>query len=214
MESIRPQGRYMTTGTGIVLVLGLALATPAAAHQFHQDRCDGDSRGSGVPAGWVVLRGHIPPAIKNAHPLHPTNPAQPMHLALSFQLRHQAQLEQLLREQNNPTSPNYHHYLAPDEFQQRFGPTPQMLAQGEEFLTAQHLQVTGASGQLIHFTGTVRQVECAFAIQINDYQLGNRVVFAPASDPAVPASLAPMIQAIIGLNNIAIPHPLNTRPER
>src|SRR5271170_3800018 len=37
--------------------------------------------------------------------------------------RNQAQLDELTQEQQDPTSSQYHHWLTPAQFNQRFGPT-------------------------------------------------------------------------------------------
>ena len=85
-----------------------------------------------------------------------------------------------------------------------------MIAQVSEFLRLHHLRVTRTQGQEMQFTGSVRQVECAFAIQINDYQIDDQTGFSPASDPAVPSGIAPYIAAVIGLNNFSRPTPPGT----
>jgi len=207
MDRIIWLGRHLASGAGVVLLLGLALAIPAAAKQPPEDASSNGCAGS-VPAGWVVLPGHIPPLLAQAKLLHPTDPARQLQLSISFALRNQAALDELLREQQDPNSPNYHKYLTPQEFQVRFGPTPAMIAQVQQFLTAQGLQVQPTVGQVMSASGTVKQVECAFAVKINDYQFGNRTIYAAANDPAVPANIAPDIQAILGLNNLAIARPI------
>lgn len=191
-----------------VLLAFLALASPASASLDHAGTAGGGSCPASVPAGWVVLPGNIPPIVSQARLLHPTDSARQLSLSIGFRLRNQAQLQELLQEQNTPGSPNYHKYLTPAEFQARFGPTPDMIAQVEDFLTSHALRVIGAEGLLIQASGQVGQVNCAFATQLNDYQLGSRTVYAPAHDPAVPATIAPFIQAIIGLDNVAIPQPV------
>ena len=199
--------RHLVSGAGVVLLIALAVAIPDAAKQFPQEAVSNGCSGS-MPAGWVVLRGHIPPLLAQAQVLHATNPARRMQLSISFRLRKQAELEELLREQETPGSPTYETYLTPQEFQARFGPTSDMMAQLQRFLTSQGLQMKSAVGQMTSFTGTVKQVECTFAVKINDYHLQGRTIFASATDPAVPANIAPSILAILGLNNLAVAHPL------
>jgi subtilase family serine protease len=67
--------------------------------------------------------------------------------------------------------------------------------------------VQGSTNRLtITVAGTRAQVNRAFQAQIRDYQLGGRTVYANSLDPAVPAALAPSIQAIVGLQNVGRPH--------
>ncbi len=206
MEHLRWMGQHLASGVGIVLLLALALAIPAAVKQLPAYASNGCS--GGVPAGWVVLPGNIPPLLAYARLLHPTDPARQLQLSISFPVRNQAELDELLREQQDPGSPNYQKYLTPQEYQARFGPTPAMIAPVQQFLTSQGLQVKPVVGQLMSASGTVKQVQCAFAVKINDYQFGNRTIYASGNDPAVPANIAPDIQAIIGLNDLAVPHPI------
>jgi Pro-kumamolisin, activation domain len=199
--------RRVLTSIGVLMVLSLALSIPAAATQIQQSAMLGASACSGVPSGWVVLPGNRPPIMQIAHLLRATDQTQQMILSINFQLRNQAELDELLREQQDPNSPNYLKPITAQEFQARFGPTTEMIAQVSEFLTLHHLHIIKTQGQQMQFSGSVRQVECAFAIQINDYQIEGQTGFGPANDPAVPSSIAPYIAAVIGLNNFSRPSP-------
>jgi subtilase family serine protease len=42
--------------------------------------------------------------------------------------RNQAQFDKLLQEQQDPNSPQYHRWLFPTEYDQRFGPTDSDVA--------------------------------------------------------------------------------------
>jgi kumamolisin len=78
-----------------------------------------------------------------------------------------------------------------------------------KFLEDAGLHVTGVSANrlLINATGTVAQVEQAFAITISQYHLDGRTVFAPDRSPLIPVALAPSIQGIVGLDNVGQVHP-------
>lgn len=51
------------------------------------------------------------------------------------------QLDALLKQQHDPQSPLYHHWLSPNEFDRRFGPSTQAAARVTEMLKRQNLQV-------------------------------------------------------------------------
>jgi subtilase family serine protease len=190
---------------GVVALLGLMLlALPASARTLPARAAPQPAQcATSTPAGWVQLPGHIPPIMVYAHPLHPSNFSHPLMLSIGFRVRNQAELDQLMQDQHNPSSPDYHHYLTPEEYQARFGPTPQEIAQVSSFLAGFHLQVGQVVGLMMQASGSLRQVECAFAVQLYDYQLGSRVVYAPTRDPSVPAGIAPYLQAIVGLDDAA-----------
>ena len=51
------------------------------------------------------------------------------------------------------------------------------------------------------------EVEQAFHVTINDYRdsASGRTFYANENDPCLPAEVAPYVQAIVGLNNLAVP---------
>jgi len=74
-----------------------------------------------------VLRGHVPNPAKQLSPLKRVESTNRLELTIALPLRNAAQLDQLLQEIYDPSSPNYHHYLTPEEFAQRFGPSQSNL---------------------------------------------------------------------------------------
>ncbi len=204
MTGMRNGIRRLGRAAGLVALLGLLLALSASARPLPSSAAAPCA--TSTPAGWVQLPGHIPPILAYARPLHPSSFSQPMTLSISFRPRNQAALHQLLQAQHDPSSPDYHQYLSPEEFQARFGPTPQEIAQVSHFLSGFDLKVGQVAGFIMQASGSLHQVECAFAVQLYDYQLGSRVVYAPARDPSVPAAIAPYLQAIIGLDDVAEMH--------
>src|ERR1035438_9281949 len=72
----------------------------------------------------VRLQGTVHPLARSAFDKGPASPTQPMQrMTLFFQptAEQQAALDQLLAEQQDPASPNYHKWLTPEEFADRFG---------------------------------------------------------------------------------------------
>ncbi len=194
---------------GLVALLGLLLALPASARPMPTSATPKAAPcPTSTPAGWVQLPGHIPPVMAYAHPLHPTSLSLPLTLSIGFRPKNQAALNQFMQNLQNPASPDYHKYLSPEEYQARFGPTPGQIAQVSNFLARFHLQIGQVAGFIMQATGSVSQVECAFAVQLYDYQLGNRIVYAPTHNPSVPATIAPYLEAIIGLDNAAEIQPI------
>src|SRR5664280_1687691 len=78
----------------------------------------------------VVLKGHIHPM---AQPRFDQGPAEPafrlsyITLMLKKTDAQQAALEQLLQQQQDPASPNYHDWLTPEQYAERFGLSPSDL---------------------------------------------------------------------------------------
>ena len=138
-------------------------------------------------------------------------PASNLSMRVVMALRNQAELTQLLADQQNPSSPDYHRWLTPDEFTARFGPTPEDLAQVSAWLTQQGFTVTSAStsDRFVRFTGSAEKAAAAFQTSFAATSDGR--YFASLAQPAVPANLAGLIQSIVGLDNLygayVAPHP-------
>ncbi len=155
------------------------------------------------------LSGHVPAAVKNLRPAGRLAGSTPMKLAIGLPLRNTQELDNLLRDIYDPASPNYHHYLTPGQFADRFGATEHDYQALIAFANANHLTVSGKhpNRMLLDVTGTVSDVENAFktTMQIYQHPKENRTFFAPAVEPSVPAGLA--VADISGLNNYSSPHP-------
>ncbi|HTT75349.1 MAG TPA: protease pro-enzyme activation domain-containing protein [Candidatus Binataceae bacterium] len=152
----------------------------------------------------VRLRG-TPPAAEDLAEAGATStlaPSSSMAMRVVMALRNQSELTQLLAEQQDPSSPEYHQWLTPEEFTARFGPTPEGIAQVSAWLTQQGFNVISAdaSSRLVRFTGTAAQAATAF--QTSFAATPNGRYHANLVSPAVPANLASLIQSVEGLNNI------------
>jgi subtilase family serine protease len=115
----------------------------------------------------------------------------------------QQALDKLLADQQNPASPNYHKWLTPAQFANRFGMTRNDIQKVATWLESQGFKVTRVanSRNQIFFEGTVAQIESAFHTEIHDYLIDGEVHFANASDPAVPSAMADSALAIQNLHN-------------
>ncbi len=115
----------------------------------------------------------------------------------------EADLQKLLAAQQNPSSPQYHHWLTPDEFAARFGVAEEDLASTEAWLTAQglHVDSVARSRDRITFSGTAAQAQAAFGAELRRYRVDGEIHFAPANDLSLPAGLAPMTAAVLHLSD-------------
>jgi Pro-kumamolisin, activation domain/IPT/TIG domain len=107
-----------------------------------------------------------------------------------------------------PRSPLYEHYLASGQFADRFGPRPATIAAVENHLRADGVRVTGVSGNglLVNFTAKAAAAQAAFGTRLERYRLADgATAFAPTRAVALPASIAPAVQTVLGLNTTARP---------
>jgi subtilase family serine protease len=128
--------------------------------------------------------------------------SRPLAMHLTMALRNRAELDRMLADQQNPASADYHRWLTPDEFTNRFGPTDADLAKVTRWLTRKGFAVESADAHTrrVSFTGTVASASTAFGVKIAATADGG--VFANTADPIVPADVAPLIESIRGLDNL------------
>jgi subtilase family serine protease len=115
----------------------------------------------------------------------------------------QSDLNKLLAQQQDPSSPKYHKWLTPAQFADRFGLSRNDIGKVTDWLQSQGLTVTRvANGRnQIFFEGTVAQVESAFHTEIHNYLVDGELHYANASEPSVPAALAGMTLGLHNLHN-------------
>jgi hypothetical protein len=139
----------------------------------------------------------------DAGPLDGTTPMQHMILVLGVSLEQDRQLTTFLDSQQTPGSPDYHNWITPDQFGQRFGPAPQDIQTVTGWLQQQGFTVDSVarSGRWIEFSGTSAQVEAAFQTQMRHYQVNGEAHVANASNISLPAALAPVVRGVASLHN-------------
>src|SRR5580700_2020722 len=133
----------------------------------------------------------------------PSLPMSYLTLTLAPSAAQQADLEKLLAEQQTPGSPNYHQWLTPEEFGQRFGASDADIATISAWIQSQGLQVKSVARgrRWIAVSGTAAQVEQAFRTEIHSYLVNGETHYANASEPSVPSAFAPLVKGVRGLND-------------
>ncbi|HWW22396.1 MAG TPA: protease pro-enzyme activation domain-containing protein [Edaphobacter sp.] len=118
----------------------------------------------------------------------------------------QADLTQLLVDQQNPSSPNYHKWLTPEQFGARFGLNSADIAKISTWLTGQGFTVTGVarSSTFVTFSGTIAQVQQAFGTSIHTLSLNGEQHISNVTDPVLPSSIAGVVSNISGLNDFKV----------
>jgi uncharacterized repeat protein (TIGR01451 family) len=165
---------------------------------------------SGLAApGMITLPGHVPAAVSRLQPIGSLPAAANLHLAIGLPLRNQEALNGLLQEVYDPSSPNYHHFLTPEQFAAQFGPTEQDYQKVIDFVRARGLSVvnTHPNRMLLDVSGKAADIQNAFQVTLRTYHhpTENRDFFAPDVNPSIPSGLS--IQDISGLDNYRRPHP-------
>jgi hypothetical protein len=130
-------------------------------------------------------------------------PMERMLLVLQRAPDQEAALRQLLDDQQTKTSPQFHRWLTPEQFGQHFGPADSDIQEVTNWLTVQGFQVTkiSAGRTVIEFSGTAGLARQTLGTEIHKYALNGKDYWANASDPQIPAALAPMVAGFASLHN-------------
>jgi subtilase family serine protease len=125
-----------------------------------------------------------------------------LQVRLMLALNHRGDLEKLLADQQEPSSPSYHKWLTPDEFTGRFGPTDAQIEKVSNWIKRKGFVVDSADAatRTITFSAKVAHVEQAFGVKIAANKDGS--IYANTSDPVIPADIAPLVVSIQGLDNM------------
>src|SRR5450432_3549040 len=75
------------------------------------------------PAAEKILSGQVPAATAGLTAISAVPAATRLPLAIGLPLRNQEALNSLLQQISDPASPNYRHYLTPEQFTEQFGPS-------------------------------------------------------------------------------------------
>jgi uncharacterized repeat protein (TIGR01451 family) len=139
--------------------------------------------------------------------------SQQLNLAIGLPLRNQEALTNLLRQIYDPSSPNYRHYLTPEIFAAKFGPTEADYQAVISFAETHGLTVTGKhpNRTLVDVQGKVADIEQLFNVRMRVYKhpAEARDFYAPNAEPSL--DLPTPVLAINGLNNYVLPRPLIRR---
>jgi pseudomonalisin len=182
----------------IALLVGMAMLAAAPASARAPRVIDDNDR--------VVLRGNVHPLARPESSLGATDYSLPME-RMVFSLRlspdKQAELNRFISEQQNPASPDFHHWLTPEEFGERFGPATEDIDAVTGWLTSHGFSVDEvAKGRTwINFSGRVADVEREFHTKMHDFSVGGHIRHANARDPEIPRGFADLVTGVVSLHN-------------
>lgn len=158
-----------------------------------------------------TLRGHVPPAVANgkAQLLGHLAGDTTLNFSIGLPLQNRDELERTIRQVSDPANPNYGHYLTPQQFTERFGPTKEDYEAVKAFARKNGFTITmeHPNRVLLSLSGRVTDLEKAFHVNFNRYRhpTEEREFFAPDREPAIESALH--VLHIEGLDNFYIPHP-------
>jgi hypothetical protein len=154
----------------------------------------------------VTLKGNTHPsanAKNDRGPVSPTLAMTDLIMVLSRSPEQQAAFDKFVADQYNPSSPDFHHWLEPEEVGANFGPSQVDIATISNWLTGHGFTIDEVSKDrmAIHFSGTAGQVESTFHTEIHNLEVRGVPHIANMSDPQIPAALAPAVVGVKALHN-------------
>jgi|HubBroStandDraft_6_1064221.scaffolds.fasta_scaffold13474_2 hypothetical protein len=146
-------------------------------------------------------------------PVEAYNPASKLRLAISIKAPKMAEEEDFLKELQDKKSPNFHKYLTPEEWNERFAPASQDEQAVVDWVNGHGLTVTARypNRLMVDAEGTVDAIQKALNITINKYEVNGAIEFSNDRDPEIPSNLQGVIEYIDGLNSILRMRPANSQ---
>jgi subtilase family serine protease len=206
-------GAFMRTVKSIFLVLLTASFLSAGSYAVVADRITREID----PSQTVAVKGNVHGLARPNSDFGRADASKLMRgITLVFHpsAAQQQDLDNLLAEQQDRSSPNYHKWLTPAQFADRFGMSRADLQRAKAWLQSQGFTVTAVANSRneISFNGTVSQIEVAFRTEIHNYLVNDEIHIANAIDPSVPAALADSVLAIGHLHNFTPKPRATARP--
>lgn len=115
----------------------------------------------------------------------------------------QTDLDQLLIDQQNPSSPLFHQWLRPEEFGNRFGLSPADHSKVVAWLASAGLMVneSGRARNWVAFSGSASQIARALHTDFRRYEVEGESHFANSTAPSVPQALVDVAGGFLGLDD-------------
>jgi subtilase family serine protease len=194
----------MSMSRVLVCLLFAAVVLSGITYAVTPDRIPGDLA-SGAK---VALKGNVHGLARAQFDLGRADSSRLMQgISLAFRpsTEQQKDLNQFIAELGDGNSPNYHKYLTPAQFGERFGLSLSDIAKVSTWLHVQgfrNIRVANGRNQ-ISFDGTVGQIESVFAVEMHNYGVNGAVHLANAGEPSIPAALSGTVLGVGSLNDFA-----------
>ncbi len=207
----------------VILSLGLSLAlisTLSARAATTPSRPSPVQRITAVvdDSARITLRGNTHPLAQKKFDqgaVAASTPAARLTLVLKPSPTQAQALREYLADLKDKNSASYHKWLTPEQFGANYGASDQDIETISAWLRSHGFTIgrVAKSRNLIEFSGTAGAVQQAFHTSIHRYLVNGEEHFANASDPEIPAALAPVVAGITQLNNFTPrPHSILGKP--
>jgi subtilase family serine protease len=138
-------------------------------------------------------------------------PMEHMLLQLQRSPEEEDAVRGLIDELHKAGSPKFHQWLTAQEFGRTYAPAGEDVDKITAWLESHGFSVNMVypSGMMVDFSGTAAQVRAAFHTSIHYYEVNGKRHIANASDPRIPAALAPVVAGVVSMHDF-LPHSMRT----
>lgn len=158
-----------------------------------------------APSARATLAGNVPPWATAANFKSTVSGSEDIGFRVYLNWQNQSGLEALARAVSDPASRSYGQFLTPQQFRQQFSPSDKSVSAVQSWLRSQGFSIvyTPVNNLYVSAEGTVAQASAAFGTSFGTYQVNGLNLRSPSSDISAPASIAPLISGVIGLDDSA-----------
>jgi len=171
---------------------------------------------AGPAAGLVPLAASAAPQVPTgATRLGALAAGTTMHVDVTLNVPDQAALTAFLNGVTDQASPYYHEFLGAGQFGPRFGPSLAQVAAVENALKAAGLSPSPVTSDRLDIpvTATASAIERGFGVTLDNYRMpGGRVAYASTAAPKISAAIAPLVQGVLGLDDLYPMEPASNGP--
>jgi subtilase family serine protease len=156
---------------------------------------------------------NTPSYVSTAKNLGTVDPAQTIEVSIWLNPRNRGEMDALAAQLYDRTSPNYRHFLNRAQFAARFAPTAAQAKAVQEFFETHNLKVVKVApdNMFVRARGTVSDVETAFHVVLNNYEVKGKTIRANDRDPYIEDAAAELVSSVSGLDTAEFEHPAMTR---
>lgn len=165
---------------------------------------------SAAPSGRATLAGSVPPWATAASFKQAADTSAYVGFRVYLGWTSESAAAALAQAVSDPRSSSYGHYLTPAQFRQQFAPSQASVAAVQNWLRSQGFTIdyTPLNNHYVAAEGTVAQAAAAFGTSFGEYSYQGQLLRAPTSALTIPASLAGVVDAVIGLDDsMSLVHP-------
>jgi pseudomonalisin len=154
----------------------------------------------------VELKGQVYRALSHSEDLGDADPrqrAERIIMLLHGSAAQDSDLEQFLQDVQTRGRSDYHRWLNPQTFAQRFGVAAADIAAVRTWLESKGFRIdeVPVGARSIIFSGTIGQLDAAFAARIHRYRYRGESHLANAANPTIPKALAGVVVGFASLHD-------------